>query len=129
MVKYFRDPYRGIESTKRCKLSKNHSKLQSYSLGSMYERVTGETLSNKHFSLVNAKAQVSVVLCNEFRKVWKTKSSVKYISEMFTKKKNQMDALYEPNRIVYKSWSSDEKAGKWEPPRQYQYLERSQGGY
>ena len=85
-VKYFLDPYRDIESTKGCKLNKNHSKLQTYSLGSMHERVTGETLSNAHCSLVDTKAHVSIVLCNEFLRVWKTKSSAKYISEIFTRK-------------------------------------------
>ena len=78
-VKYFLDLYRGIESTKGCKFYKIHSKLQSYFLGSVYERVTGETLLNAHCGLVNAKAQVSIVLCNEFCRVWKIKSSVKYI--------------------------------------------------
>ena len=69
------------------------------------------------------------MIFNEFHRVWKTKSSVKYISEMFTKKGGkQLDALYEPHRVVHKAWSSDEKAGKWDPSRQYQYLGESQGG-
>ena len=95
----------------------------------MYERVTGKALSNAHCSLVNAKDQVSIVHFNEFRRVWKTKSSVKYISEMFTKeKKNKMDALYDPHWVVHKAWSAGEKAGKWDPSRQYQYIGGSQGG-
>ena len=39
-----------------------------------------------------------------------------------------MDAFYEPHKVVYTSWSADKKAVKWEPSRQYQYLEGSQGG-
>ena len=35
-VKYFLGPFRGIESTKRCKLNKNHSKLRSCSFDSVY---------------------------------------------------------------------------------------------
>ena len=126
-VKYILDPYRGIEITQGCKLNKNNSKLQSYSLGSVHERAIGERLPNAHCSLVDAKAQISIVLCNEFYRVCKTKSSVKYISEMFTKKKKQMDALYEPHRVVHKSCSAEEKAGIWEPSCQYQYLGGSQG--
>ena len=37
--------------------------------------------------------------------------------------------MYEPHRVVHKAWSADEKTGKWEPSRQYQYFGGSQGGY
>ena len=48
---------------------------------------------------------------------------------MFTKnKKKQMYDLYDPHRVVHKAWSADEKAGKQEPSRQYQYLGGSEGG-
>ena len=68
-VKYFLDTYRGIESTKGCKINKNNLKLQSYSLGSVYERVIGETLSNAHCSLFDAKDRVSIVICIELHRV------------------------------------------------------------
>ena len=38
-----------------------------------------------------------------------------------------MYALYDPHRVVHKSWGADEKAGKWEPSCQYQYIGGSQG--
>ena len=39
-----------------------------------------------------------------------------------------MDDLYDPHRVVHRSWSADEKSGKWETSRQYQYIGGSQGG-
>lgn len=128
-VKYFFDPYRGIKNTTGCKLNKKHSGLESYSLSSVYKKVTGKELENAHSSLVDARAQVTIVLSNNFCRVWKTKSSVQYISEMFTtKQKKGMDALCEPQREVHKSWSADDKAETWKLSTHYQYLSGSQGG-
>jgi hypothetical protein len=84
-VKYFIDPYRTIDRVKGCVLNKKKSNLESYILGAVYEKVTGKALSNAHCSLVDAKAQVTIVLCQKFRCIWKTKNSVQYISEMFTR--------------------------------------------
>ena len=39
-----------------------------------------------------------------------------------------MDALYDPHRVLHRAWSDDEKAGKWDSSRQYQYIGVSQGG-
>ena len=67
-VEYFFDPYHGIKNTTGCKLSKKHVKstLYSYSLGSVYEKVTGKSLEDAHCSLADAKAQLQVVMSSEF---------------------------------------------------------------
>ena len=128
-VKYFLDPYRAIANTSGCKLNKKHSKLLSYSLGSVYEKVVGLPLANAHCSLADAKAQMVIVLSKEFRRVFKTKSSVQYVSEMFSsKEKRRLDAAYEPQREVHKAWSADNKAGSWKPSPHHRYLGGSQGG-
>jgi len=96
-VKYFLDPYRSIQKITGCKLNERHSGLKSYVLERVYENVVGLPLENAHSSLIDAKAQISVVLSEGFRRVFATKNSVTYISEMFLKKdKRRMDAMYEP---------------------------------
>jgi len=55
------DPYREIGRTSGCEIHASKSKLQSYTLSSLYDFVKGETLSGAHCSLVDAKAQASVV--------------------------------------------------------------------
>ena len=42
------------------------STLYSYSLGSVYEKVTGKSLEDAHCSLADAKAQLQVVMSSEF---------------------------------------------------------------
>lgn len=58
---------------KGCELNKKKSNLESYSLGAVYEKVIGEELSVVHCGLVDAKAQVQIVMCQQFRNIWKTK--------------------------------------------------------
>ena len=110
-------------------LNKKKSNLESYALGEVYKNVTGKALSNAQCSLMDAKAQVTFVLSQQLCHIWKTKNSVIYISEMFTRKqKKEMDAQYEPQWNTHKNWQSDEKAGIWKPACNHQYLGGSQGG-
>ena len=92
-------------------MNERHSGLKSFALESVYEKVVRLPLENTHCSLVDAKAQISVVLSEEFRRVFATKNSVTYISEMFSKKdKRRIDAMYEPQRKVHKTWNADDIA-------------------
>ena len=128
-IKYFLDPYRAIKKTKGCRLNEKYSGLNSYSLGSVYEKIVGLPLENAHCSLVDAMAQMTVVLSSEFRRIFNTKNNVRYISEMFTnKEKKRMQAIYEPKRAVHEAWSSDNKAEAWKPSRDHVFLGGSQGG-
>ena len=56
------DPYREISRTPGCEIHASKSKLQSYTLSSVYMFVKGEKLIGAHCNLVNAKAQTSIVL-------------------------------------------------------------------
>ena len=48
---------------------------------------------------------------------------------MFSKKdKRRMDAMYEPQREVHKTWNADDMAESWKPSRHHTYLGGSQGG-
>ena len=122
------DPYREITRTPGCDIHASKSKLQSYTLSSVYNFVRGEELSGAHCSLVDAKAQASVVMSRMFRRVWR-KNAVTYVLNIFSlKDTKRMDALFEPTRKVHNMWKSDDKAEDWVPQRQYQYLGGSQGG-
>ena len=68
-VKYYMDPYSEISKTPGCEIHASKSKLQSYTLSLVYNFVRGEELSGAHCSLVNAKAQASVVMTRIFRRV------------------------------------------------------------
>jgi len=103
--------------------------LSSYSLGSVYEKIVGLPLQNAHCSLVDAMAQMTVVLSSEFRRIFDTKNSVRYIFEMFTnKERRRMDAMYAPQTEVHNAWNSDEKAETWKPRCDHIFLGGSQGG-
>ena len=73
-VKYYMDPYREISRTPGCKIHASKSKLQSYNLSSVYNFVIGKELSGAHCSLVDAKAQASVVISGMFRSIWRKKT-------------------------------------------------------
>ena len=60
-VKYFLNPLAVLRTYSRCKLHRYHSKLESYSLGSVYEYITGNLLHGAHESLVDVKAQTCIV--------------------------------------------------------------------
>ena len=88
-VKYFIDPYRAIDRVKGCVLNKNKSYLESYALGEVYVKVTGKALYNAQCSLVDAKAQVTIVLSQQFRHIWKTKNSVIYFRNVHQEAKER----------------------------------------
>jgi len=57
-VKYFLDPLAGLRTYSRCKIHKKHSKLESFSLGSIYEYITEMVLDGAHDSLVEAQTLI-----------------------------------------------------------------------
>ena len=128
-VKYFLDPYKAIDKCVGCRLNTKHSGLKSYSLSSVYEYVCKCSLSNAHCSLIDAKAQVKVILSKEFRTIWRKKNFVKYVSEMFSAKdKRRIDALNEHNRAVNKAWKCGSQMDDYHLPDEYKYFGGSQGG-
>ncbi len=50
-----------MKAYSRCKLHKKHTKLESYSLGSVYKYVTGDQLIGAHDSINDVRGQTAVV--------------------------------------------------------------------
>jgi len=57
-VEYFLEP---LAVLRAYKLHNKHNKLESYSLGSVYEYITGKVLDGAHDSLVDVKVQTLIV--------------------------------------------------------------------
>ena len=123
------DLYQNIKTLKSCKFHSYHSKLESLSLESVYEYVTKKRLSNEHSSIMDAKAQTTIV-CHEYYKgIFLRKNSVKFISDIFGQKfKCSIQKSLESSRPVHGKWKSDNEAETWEIPDNYKYSTGSQGG-
>jgi len=76
-----------LRTYSRCKLNKKHSKLESYSLGSVYE--TGNVLDGAHDSLVDVKAQTRIVKDSRFVPFINFTQSIRTIDEMFQRREQR----------------------------------------
>ena len=130
-VKYFLDPLAVLRTYSRCKLNRKHSKLESYSLGSVYEYITGNVLDEAHDSLVDVKAQTFIVKDSRFIPFINCTQSIRTIDEMF-QRREQRDILKksEPSREVHKPWVElrEGSSFRWEPPRRNSYNGHNSGG-
>ena len=61
-IKYVIDPCQQIKQSKKSSLHPIKSKLQSLSLGNVYEFMSGSPLENSHSSIVAAKSQILIAL-------------------------------------------------------------------
>jgi len=117
-VKYFLDPLAVLRKYSRCKLYKKHSKLESYSLGSVYEYITGKVLDGAHDSLVDVKAQALIVKDSRFVPFINCTQSIRIINEMF-QRREQREILKksEPSRELHKPWVElrEGSSFRWEP--------------
>lgn len=85
-VRYFIDPYQTITKYTGCQLHTNKSKLDSLSLGVVWKYITGENLNGAHDSLVDAKAQMDVILLPSFVPYLNKSESVHFVTEIPSKK-------------------------------------------
>ena len=128
-IKYFIDPFYQIKQSKKCGFHPYKSKLESLSLGKVYEFMSGSPLQNAHSSIVDAKAQTAILLHKEFRCILKKKHCATYITDMFaTKTKKRVAIAAEPERNVHSTWTSDNNAQSWTPGKAYTYLGGALGG-
>ena len=88
-VKYFLDPLAVLRTHSRCKLHKKHSKLESYSLGSVYEYITRNVLDGVRNSLVNVKAQTLIVKDSRFVPFINCTQSIRTIDELFQRREQR----------------------------------------
>ena len=130
-VKYFLDPYLSIQATKSCQLNRCKSKIDSTKLSAVYRYIhnNNKSLINAHDSLVDAKAQAEIVMHQHFRRIFRKKNEIKYITDAFQNKtKKRVSVQEEPNRPVHEPWKGDDNAETWCIPQQYKYSGGSQGG-
>ncbi len=88
-VKYFLDPLAVLRTYSQCKLHRKHSKLENYSLGSVYEYITGNVLDGAHDSLVDVKAQTCIVKDSRFVPFINYTQSICTIDEMFQRREQR----------------------------------------
>ena len=85
-IEYFMDPYLIIKKFKGCPLHPSKSELRNLSLSTVYKHVTGNNLSNAHDSLVDCRAQGTVIACNDFAKHKNMKTSISTIESVWSVK-------------------------------------------
>ena len=88
-VEYFLEPLAVLRAYLRCKLHNKHNKLESYSLGSVYEYITGNVLDGAHDSLVDVKAQTRIVKDSRFVPFINFTQSIRTIDEMFQRREQR----------------------------------------
>lgn len=74
-IKYFMDTLDVIKNYKSCSLHPSKSKLDSLELGVVFKFITGDNLNGAHDSLVDVKAQNTVITYSEVIKWCQGKSS------------------------------------------------------
>lgn len=125
------DPCKVIKQYESCKIHANHSKLDCFSLGEIYRFITNTELENAHNSLVDCKAQTTVVTDKAFLPFIDKTNSIRLVSEIFSHaEKREMLREAEPSRPVHDPWKEliPGESFQWNPPRKNMYLQHSGGG-
>jgi hypothetical protein len=79
-IQYFMDPLEVIKAYK-CPLHPTKSKLDSLELGVVYRFITGNNLNGAHDSLVDVKAQTTVITSPQFRDQIDRVKSIRLVEE------------------------------------------------
>ena len=90
------DPVNVIAAYKKCKLHKRISKIESYSLETVWAYVMGSNLQGAYDSLVDIKAQTDIVTHEHFRNYVDVTKSHLHIDSIFSAKEKgilKMNAL------------------------------------
>jgi hypothetical protein len=113
------DPLEVIKRYK-CPLHLDKSKLDSLELGVVYHFVTGVNLNVAHDSLVDVKAQTTVITSAQFREYIDKAKSIRLVEDIFTGvKKRDMLKKMDPLRPVHEPWLKFVEGDglSWTPPR------------
>jgi hypothetical protein len=128
---YFMDPLKMIKKWKSCKIHPLRSKLESLSLGSVWSYTNGgKSMEGAHDSLVDASAQMDIVLHKSFVPFINRTEAFAPIENIFGA--NQLRELkreLEPIRPVHQPWQelTADSTFEWAPGIQDSYT-GSQGG-
>lgn len=123
-IRFYIDPYRGIDRYTGCPLHPKKSKLDSLSLGVVWKHIKGANLNGAHNSLTDAKAQMDVLLSEQFIPFVNRTNTVQLIDDIFSKSqqaeyKKEMESV----REVHKPWveQTEEQSIEWQPEESDMY--------
>jgi hypothetical protein len=117
------DPLEAIKGYK-CPLHPDKSKLDSLELGVVYQFITGENLNGARDSLVDVKAQTTVIMSTQFREYIDKAKSIRLVEDIFTAaEKREMLKKMESLRPVHEPWIElvEGDGFSWTPPQEDRY--------
>ena len=105
-MNYYMDPIKVISHYKGCKLNKKHSGVLGYGLAEMYIHCTGMvSLEGAHSSIVDARAQLTVVTDERFKKYIDKPESILHLDSVWAAKRSVLNSqLEELERAVPDGW-------------------------
>jgi hypothetical protein len=122
----FLDPLHVIKHYKTCKINSQHSKLETYELGSVWRHLfpEAEFPGSLHDSMTDAICQNDLIAHDEFVTYINRSQSIRLISDMFrSNERKELLHKLEPNRPVHGPWKEvtlDDDV-KWSPNRSCSY--------
>ena len=118
-LQFYMDPYRMIKKWKSMKIHQKHSKLESLSLSSVFQFISGgEILEGAHDSMVDVRAQFDLLLHEYFVPYLDRTDTICTVDNIFGKNKmNEMKRELKPIRPVHAPWSEQtiENNIEWSP--------------
>ena len=108
-LSYFMDPCQVISHYKSCPLNEKNRGEVGHALEIVYCFVTGKTtLVNAHDAIVDATAQLEVILDERFKLFMDKPKSIKLMKDVFTKKaQKKQEQVDELKRKVPPGWTED----------------------
>ena len=122
---FYMDPLKIMKKWKSCRLHKKHSKLDCFSLGNVWSYINdGRYLPDLHDSLVDAKAQVDLLLSAPFVPFIDRTDTLTTVDNIFgANQLRELQRELEPIRPVHEPWVelNAESDLNWEPSGHYSY--------
>lgn len=123
-LQYHIDPYHVITKYTSCKINPIKSKIEALELGVVYKFLNGNPLEGAHDSLVDCKAQSTIIMDESFVPFINRTQSVKLITQLFDKTTiNEWKKRMEPVQPVHEPWIelTEDNDVTWEPQFEDKY--------